>query len=198
MNSICTDLITLAKYIGGKLSEVERQEVEAHLSVCRHCRSDVVSATLLLRDEGVEKQDPRISAEIASAVWEKFRQQITRFYEWVIPSCPLALPAMRSGKVQALHQIRFSKQFDDISLDFRAEKHQDSAIAFHIGIRDSNIKSLRIILRKENGKILFSKPLTDDICQNLPYGIYHLNVISQSQEKGNMTFEVNHAGITEG
>ncbi len=198
MNTTCTDLITLAKYIGGKLSEAEKEKMEAHLSVCRQCRSDVVSATLLLKDEFVGKHDPRISAEIASAVWKKFRQQITRFYEWVIPSCPLALPAVRSEKAQVLSQIHFSKQFNDIYLDFRAEKHHDNAIVFRIGIRDSNIKSLRIILRKENGKILFSKPLTDDICQNLPYGIYHLNVISQSQEKGNMTFEVNHAGITEG
>jgi hypothetical protein len=200
MNS-CLDIITLARYIGRTLSDKEKDEMERHLSECRSCREEFAMASVLLKDDAAEKRPAPM--EQLQSVFQTIKKKASQFYEWitVLPYEAGFQPAfVRSGEKAISPQIRFRKDVSDLRTEFLIEKTNERAISIEIGIFKNSIgaKNIRITLLKEGGGVV-SRLLKGDheLFENLPFGVYRVNLIQNSEEKGNVCFEIDETGLTE-
>jgi hypothetical protein len=200
MNS-CIDTITLARYIGGTLSDKEKDAMEHHLSACQGCREEFAMASVLLKDDA--KEESPAPLEQIQSVFQAIKKKAAQFYEWItLLPCESGFQPVfvRSGEKPVSPQIRFTKDVSDLRTEFLIEKTNDRAISIEIRIFKNAIgaKNIRITLIKEGGGVV-SRLLKSEheLFENLPFGIYRVNLIQNSEEKGNVCFEIDETGLTE-
>lgn len=218
MKSLCIDLETLARYIGGTMSEEERNQVEEHLADCEDCRKEFVVARTILNDEELSECEP-LSDKESGSLWNKIKEKITPILQWtqslyseLTENAWFLLfepaPAMSRGRSEArppvVEYVYFTKEFSDILYaEMYIRKTEDEKACMKVRVTEENqlAKNVRLTLKRE-GKKDVSRPLRDAYVafDDLMFGDYHLVVIQYG--KGSKTdyllkFKIDKAGIDE-
>lgn len=121
---------TLARYIGGTLSDDQKERAEAHFTLCDECRQDFVSVSRLINDEETAEWQPIQEAE-ARSLWKQFKEKIgkacqwTRVYASELIQFAWAAPALvRGPESPALDYAYLGKNIGDLRTELFAEKRE--------------------------------------------------------------------------
>ncbi|GBC59645.1 hypothetical protein DENIS_0584 [Desulfonema ishimotonii] len=225
--SDCIKLKTLARYIGNTLPGSDRDRVEEHLSLCRNCRKLFALASMAMQRSsapeppGEPVSEERIASILqrgfasderpglgkkAASVGRAVTRELRQICRWITMSPAEALrlhpgfAGVRSGDSPSVTCVRLSKNLGDIGIELVAEKTAEDRICFEIKVlkEGEHLKNIRLTLIREGGKII-SRLLRggSEFIENQPFGKYHLNLMQNSREKGNLFFEINETGLSE-
>lgn len=209
MRGSCLNTETLARYLGGELSEKAQEQVEAHLAECDACRKDLVVAYALTHDKNLPDPEPLAEAS-ASQAWqrikEKSEQAVGRIYHWIKASAPsldsLPQPAMVRSNASAdlADYTEFEKEIDDLKLKIYAERTGEHQCRLELSVSQAGqiTRNLRATLIQPDGTFVsrLIKAGTERF-DDLDFGEYRINLIQYASEKGNFCFEIHADGIRE-
>ncbi len=201
---------TLARYIGGTLSDDQRERTEAHFALCDECRQDFVVASRLINDEESAECQPIPEAD-ARSLWKQFKDNISKACQWtrayaseLIQQSQLewAAPALvRGSESPALDYAYLSKNIGDLRTDMFVEKKGDDKVSVKVRVLHENrcAENMRLSLKKKGGRDI-SRHLRGDyvLFENLSFGTYRLALIQYRMNRTwDYFFEISEAGIDE-
>lgn len=213
-SELCMEMNLLAEYIGGHLSDKERDRTERHLAACDECLEEYMSARSLLEDKELIEYDPgplEMVRTVLQAVGERLKKKISEWIAgfsapvWILQHEP---SPVRSGTAQNYGgaSLCVKKDFDDLKTEMYIENAGDNTariwvtvfkaqqVAKNISltlIREGELPFARI-LNRERGHVLFDKQ---------PFGHYTLMLEQNTPETGSQAvpflFEITDAGFYE-
>jgi hypothetical protein len=218
MKSLCIDLETLASYIGGTVSDEERDRIEEHLADCEDCRKEFVVASTILNDKELSENEG-LSEKESRSMWAKIKEKIAPVLQWTRALCSELTeapwfsvfepaPAMSRGRSEArqpvVEYVYFSKELNEmLEAEMYIRKTEDEKACMKVRVTEEEelAKNVRLTLKRE-GKKDVSRPLRDAYVafDDLMFGDYHLVVIQYGKESKAdylLKFRIDKAGIDE-
>jgi len=215
MNLQCIDVRTIADYMGDRLSEPEREQMEAHLSECDECLEEFVLANAMLNDKELMEYEPG-AADIVRTTLEKMGENIKRkVSEWVTALSP---PAWHSQYASAMVRSTGTASPDIASMLVRkdinalqAEMYFEKTdshradISIKVFKDDEAVKNVGLTLLRD-GRLVGGRHFLDrNDCaefEGQPFGAYSL-MLQNFSGAGERTpanpyiFEIDNAGFHE-
>lgn len=200
MKSKCIETNLFAKYVEGCFSDREREQVEAHLSVCSRCRQVLVNAHYSMDEIKLSELEPASENEI-QAVMEHFgfSKKLEKIYKWMQGSLSLethlfpgllTMPGLTRKSSESAAEyayILFEKKMGDLDIHLYAEKTQYHTFNIWISVSKQSIKAhnVRLVLIQEQGGII-SRPLVGQYehLKNMSFGSYNFIIKQNAEEKG--------------
>ncbi len=201
---------SLARYIGGTLSDDQKERAEVHFALCDECRQDFVSASRLINDEESAEWQPIPEAE-ARSLWKQFKEKIGKACQWtrayaseLIQQSQLAWAApalVRGPESPALDYAYLGKNIGELRAELFVEKKGEDKVSVKVRVLHDNHRAehLRLSLKRK-GQRDISRHLKKDyaLFENLGFGVYRLALIQYRLNKTwDYVFEVSEAGLDE-
>ncbi|OQX27105.1 MAG: hypothetical protein BWK80_06955 [Desulfobacteraceae bacterium IS3] len=218
MKSLCIDLETLASYIGGTVSDEERDRIEEHLADCEDCRKEFAVASTILNDEELSECEP-LSDKESRSIWDKIKGKIAPILQWsrslyseltenawflLFEPAPAMSRSRSEARQPVVEYVYFSKELSEIleaEMYFRKTEDEKACMKVRVTEESEPAKNVRLTLKRE-GKKDVSRPLRDAYVafDDLMFGDYHLVVIQYGKESKAdylLKFRIDKAGIDE-
>jgi len=201
---------TLARYIGGTLSDDQKERAEAHFALCDECRQDFVSVSRLINDEETAEWQPIQEAE-ARSLWKQFKEKIGKACQWtracasdLIQQSQVAwaVPELvREPESPPLDYAYLGKNIGDLRAELFAEKKGEGKVSVKVRVLHDNhrAENLRLLLKRK-GQRDISRHLKEKyaLFDNLEFGVYRLTLIQYRLNRTwDYIFEISEAGLDE-
>lgn len=198
----CIEIKMLAKYISDRVTDNDKEHIEAHLSVCDECLEEFVVISKILRNSEDEKP---ISIDIAESILHELKidHPVTRLVRWTFDVTEdmlfLKPAAVRKAKDKTSTAfIHYPKKLNDGRLDLYFEKTTDNRITifFYVSYDSHEAEAVRVhLIHRDKG--IYSRPLKNGKghIDDLDYGIYDLELTSANYGLEGFSFEINNDGF---
>jgi len=220
MKNACPNEEMMADYLENRLSEIERLDVESHLSECDDCLEWVSVTHSMMHDfEGYNFRDvPEMVTQSAiwltfkkpnpvvismKAQWKKFMQKIQNVIEdmgMIFWTEIQVAPVRGSRVVLARNQSRRRKDFEKIKTDIEIEKTGDNQAQIRVMVKkDLFDEKIRVILLKRRlgvapilDREVASYIIEDDavLFENIPFDHYKLTFTKNGVTLGRYLFQI--------
>lgn len=191
MNSQCTNLTTLARYITNKLLPDEKEAFENHLSTCDFCLGEFAMARHLLDQTDLF---PHPAAHCLKTVYLWMSEAIR-----LETSSQLSFAMLRNtGTEPTVEGIEFCRDIGDLRQEMWLEKKSDAAFSIRIMVFEGEepARQVRLTLTRLEGGMR-SRPLKGTLAyfEDLPFGTYCLELKKQSKIEDVMHFVIDQEGL---
>ena len=191
---------TLAQYIDGTISDIEREQVRSHLSTCDACWERYVLAKEMLNP--VVPVEQHIPEEATTPIMSKILTKLSSLLEWA--TVQTLQPAYRSTPPQP-HRLsdiqgqKITKLFNDLTAEIFIEKIDNDSLKIEITVSGDIQKKDHLYITLKRKDLKFNtKKLNDDgytYLDNLPFASYRFALDRNGEELGSFSFEIMDRGI---
>ncbi len=217
LTSECRNFLDkLTEYLHGLLSSQEQDEIEEHLSNCRACREDLVTAYKLFKDEEELSEWEPASERETQSVWEKIRHKISQVSEWTKARAdelarepwfalfepePLSCTRGASDSEPAIEHIHVNDVSEGLQSEVFFTKSDSDSVRMKVAVlkEGQRAKHIRLTLTQGSGRER-SCSLRDAcaVFDDLTTDNYHLKVSESGQDKWNYAFRLSRTGVENG
>jgi len=214
MKDLCHKDEMLADYMEGRLSDLERSQMEGHLSSCETCMQTLILGNSLVRggnQPNLEDVPERVTERAVRLFHNRnvthttnpLRQKLQKVHDILYNTLfdffnmwkqrQLA-PVRGSKQVISKDLMRLKKCFKEIETEIEIEKTGKLNSIIRVILLDDlkGSKDVRVTLRKENEREVSSQLLNGRgaVFENTPFGHYQLVFIRDGQELGIYRFVI--------